>query len=75
MDSIDSFDNVIRQGSLLNNVEVGVELVEVGCANDDGITILLVKDTVVHSPSQGNSMAADAVFGGNRQSIVCGNLN
>lgn len=29
MDGIDSFDNVIRQRSLLNDVEVGVELVEV----------------------------------------------
>nr|WNZ75533.1 hypothetical protein [Trichoderma harzianum] len=48
MDSIDSFDDIIRQRPLLNDVEVGVELVEVGCANDDGIAMLPIKNTVIH---------------------------
>lgn len=73
--SIDSFDDIVRQRSLLNDVEVGIELVEVGCANDDGITMLPIKNTVICSPSQGNSMAANAMLGGNCQSIIRRNLD
>ena len=60
---IHSLDELIRQGTLLDHVQVGIQLRGARNADDDTVAVLGREIAVIDGPSQSRAVAADATLG------------